>query len=95
MLINRRTFVVKRGCMHDVVALLKAERKQGHTTYRIYTPHIAPFDVIIIDFEFENLAAYEKKWHEWFTSPESAEFMERWYELTENGGTNEIWNLIE
>ena len=76
MLVNRRTFVVKRCCMHEVVELLKAERKRSGATYHIYTPNIAPFDVVMLAFDFESLADYEKTWHVWFAPPESADFME-------------------
>ena len=95
MLVNRRTFVVKRGCMEELVALLVADREQTGIAYRLYTPDIGPFDVIAIEVEFENLEAYEKGWAEWFARPENAAFMEKWYALTESGGNNEIWTLVE
>jgi predicted trehalose synthase len=42
MIMNRRTHIVKRGCMAEAVALVKAEIERAGITYRIYTPNIAP-----------------------------------------------------
>ena len=95
MIVNRRTFVVKRGCMEDIVALCIAERERSILPYRIYVPEIGPFDVIAFEFEFENLQEYERAWAEWLGAPDAAEFMAKWYDLTEPGGTNEIWTLAE
>lgn len=95
MLVNRRTFVVKRGYMNEAVALQVAERERTGTAYRIYMSSIGPFDVIALEFEGENLEEYERVWAEYFASPEAAQFLEKWYEVTETGGTNEIWELVE
>jgi hypothetical protein len=97
MIVNRRTFAMKRGCMEEVVALVKAdwERNSWPHARRLYTPNIAPFGVMVVELEFENLAEYEKSWAEWFASPEGVAFMEKWVTLTRSSGTNEIWNLVE
>ena len=95
MIVNRRTFVVKRGRMQDVVELLREggpDFPHPHPR-RFYTPRIAPFDVLAIEIEFENLKDYEEYWTKWGTRPETAEFMDKWFELTQNGGTNEIWTV--
>ena len=55
-------------------------------------PEIAPFDTIVAETEFKDWDAYHKFWEEW--SPGEA-FWTRWYALTENGGTNEVWRLVE
>jgi len=94
MIVSRMTFVSKRGCMDDLVALMKADDERSDIPItRIYTPSIAPFDFVAAEWEFESLADYEKFWTGWFARPETADFMEKWYKLTENGGTSEIWNL--
>lgn len=98
MLVNRRTFNVKMGHMDEVVALIKAEIEQ-FTSYtrasRIYTPETGSFDVVAVEWEYENLEEYERLWAEWGATPEAAAFTEKWYDLTERGGTNEIWHLAE
>ena len=95
MLVNRRTFVVKRGHMKEAVALAVAERDRTGTASRIYISSIGPFDILAFEDEGENLEEYEKDWAEYFASPEAAQFLEKWYEVTETGGTNEIWRLVE
>jgi len=95
MIVNRRTFVVKRGCMQDLVAMVKAEQERLNVAnaFRLYTPNIAPFDSVAAEWEFESLQEYDKFWADWRAGPETAEFMKKWYELTESGGVNEIWDL--
>ena len=95
MIVNRRTFVVKRGCMEEAVALLVADRERIGGKHRIYVSNIGPFDTIAIELEGENLEEYEKGWAEWGATPEAATFLEKWHDLTESGGTNEIWTLVE
>ena len=95
MIVNRRTINVKQIHMDDVLELLKADRERTGINFRIYAPSIAPFDVIAMEIEFENLLDYEKGWEEWGSTPEAAAFMEKWFTFTERGGTNEIWELVE
>jgi hypothetical protein len=95
MIVNRRTFIVKRGHMDEVIALIQAEFKRTNTAPRLYVPETGTFNTIAMEWEIENLADYEKSWAEYFASPETAKFMEKWNELTETGGTNEIWKLVK
>jgi LPS sulfotransferase NodH len=97
MIVNRRTFIVKRGRLEEVVALIMAETKRvGQTpVVRLYLPEIAAFDQIAMEWEFENLAEYQRFWEEWFASPQGVAFLEKWNDLTETGGANEIWTLAE
>jgi len=95
MIVNRRTFVIKRGCWQEAVAMVKAEQERldPGAAFRLYTPNIAPFDILAMEWEYGSLEEYEKAWGDYSVSPEAAEFMERWYELTETGGTSEVWDL--
>ena len=96
MIVQRMTYVVKRGCMPEIVAMLKALRESldsDHHIRRIYTPNIAPIDILAVEWEYESLEDYEKAWADWLDNPRRAEFMEKWWELTESGGTNELWDL--
>jgi hypothetical protein len=97
MLVQRRTYVVKVGCMPEIVAMLKAAReRRKDNPVRVYTPtvpSIAPPGILAVEWEFESLQEYEKAWTDFIASPETAKFMERWNELTESGGTNELWKL--
>jgi len=95
MIVNRRTFVVKRGHMDDIVALIQVEIKRTNSVPRLYVAETGAFDTIAMEWELENMAEYEKQWAEYFASPDTNKFMEKWYEFTEIGGTNEIWNLVK
>jgi hypothetical protein len=83
--------------MDEIAALIMAETKRvGQTpVVRLYLPEIAPFDQIAMEWEFADLAEYQSFWEEWFASPGGIAFLEKWNELTETGGTNEIWTLAE
>jgi hypothetical protein len=77
------------------MALEESAKLDPPVTVRVYTASIAPFDQVVVDFEYEDLAAYEKAWADWFDKPETPDFMEKWNELTKSGGKNEIWDLVE
>ena len=91
MYINRRTFKVKHGAMEEAVKLVKAEIERTGWKGTVYTAEFGPFDVMVVDFSTESLEDYEKSSSEWDASPEAAKFFEKWYTLTERGGTNELW----
>ena len=100
MIVDRRTFIYKRGRRNDAVAVLKemlqlATSKFKGLTGRIYTPSIGPFDTLAMEGEYESLAEYERIQAEFFALPEVALLMEKWLEATETGGTHEIWDLEE
>lgn len=94
MIVNRRTFVAKRGKIREVTELLTkvVETANLPGAARIYIPEIAPFDVVVTETEFEDWDQYHKFWAEW--DPGEA-FWQKWFALTENGGTNEVWRLAE
>ncbi len=94
MIVERATWKVKAGCTDQAIALLKSEFAQWEGyKWRLYTPKIGKFDMVAYEFEYENLAEYEKMWQDWYAKPETAEFDKKWYELVEPGGETEIWNL--
>ena len=95
MLVNRRTFIVKPGHLEEAIELLKAEvtRVWPSMPVRYYREHIAPSDTGAFEAEFESLAAYEKAMAEGWPRV-SAEYLEKWNQLAEAGGTNEFWELV-
>jgi hypothetical protein len=97
MLVNRRTFIVKNGCWEEAVAMGVAEvqRIGLPRASRLYVSEIGPFSSLVGEFEFESLAEYEAFWAEYFASPEGVAFNEKWGTVTESGGTNEIWRLVD
>jgi hypothetical protein len=101
MIVNRRTFNVKQGCEQELVALVLEEivatsEDGSYTgTTRVYRSSIGAFDQLAVEWEYENLAEYEKGWAAWWERPTTAAFMQKFLELTKEGGTNEIWELAE
>ena len=95
MLVNRRTFIIKPGHLEKAIALGKAEitRVWPSMPVRYYRGHIAPFDTFALEAEWESLSVYEKAMAEGFPRV-SAEFWDKWNQLTEAGGTNEFWELV-
>jgi hypothetical protein len=91
MFINRRTNKVKPWAMDELVKLTKAEIERTGGKAKIYTPYFGPYDVVVFDFEYESLEAYQKSWAEWFASPEADDFMKKFNTLVESGGSNELW----
>ena len=80
MIVERLTVLVKRGCMDQVVEMIKAERaKYGNQDrWRLYYSQWGPGDLFVQDFEFENMEECEKFWAEWFARPETSEFFKKW-----------------
>jgi hypothetical protein len=97
MIVNRRTFVVKKGCAGKVVDLLRTvtEGFSQPKVFRIYEWFISPSDQVTWEAEFENLEAYAKFSSEWTASPKRDALLQKFNELTVSGGTSEIWRLAE
>lgn len=98
MLVNRRTFPVKPGCMERALALLRdAGQKFPHPQgrpRRLYTADIGQLNVVGFEIEYANLTEYEAYWAAIATADWIADFFAQWDTLIETGATNEIW-LVE
>ncbi len=92
MIVNRRTFIPKRGCGDEFVELWKTIREHYGVQARILVPEYGPFDVVVLEIEAPDMEAYNKFMAAVGQDPEFAGFFEKHMALTENGGTNEIWN---
>ena len=96
MIVDRRVCRVKQGRLEEVVALLKPifEGNEAYTqAYRIYTPEVAEFDAVVIEWEYEDYQEMQSTWAAWAARPETADFWEKWFELLVPGGRGEIWQL--
>ena len=97
MISDRRMYNVKPGCEEAVVELLKEEIEGNSVythSYRIYTSYISSYDVVVVEWEFEDLQEMRAAWDAWFAKTDMTEFNEKWDELTERGGHGEIWELV-
>ena len=95
MIVNRRTFIVKKGCSEKVVKLLRTvmEGFSQPKAVRIYEWYISPSDQVTWEAEFEDLEEYAKFSAEWVASPKRSGILEEFAALTVSGGTSEIWRL--
>ena len=97
MIVNRRTFVVKKGCAKKVVDLLRTvtDGFSQPKVFRIYEWYISPSDQVTWEAEFENLEEYSRFSAEWMDSSKHDSILDKFVELTVSGGTSEIWKLIK
>ena|SRR5437867_826346 len=104
MLVNRRTFLVKKPYFEEALARLVeyhhlAKLINPNVVGRVYASEMGPFDTIAYEIEIESLGAYEQAVAEFYANPAVAsrvpEWAKRWQEITEPGGMNEIWRLAE
>jgi hypothetical protein len=93
MIIQRNTSLIIPGCLDDAVAAVKAEIERVHANARVLTAVFGPFDQMVFEIRFENIAEHEKFWEDWFALPTTAQFYEQWPRLYRSGGTNEIWEI--
>ncbi len=90
-IVNRRTFVAKRGHLDEVIAILNAEKTD--LVKRLYRSHYGAVNLAVMELEFASVAEMEERWEQWHQSEHAQSFTPRWREITESGGTNEVWIL--
>ena len=97
MIVQRMTFVGKPGRMDEMVEVLKEAWTfwDQPPTYRVYRPISGPMGVLYQEIEFEDWAARAEFWAEGRSKPGWPELMEKWIELIDTGGSNELLGLVE
>jgi hypothetical protein len=97
MIVVRWLQTIRRGRLEEATAvtneMLQAFGGFAERPRRVYTSRVGTGNTSAVEIEFESLAEYESVLAEFFASPEAASFFERWNELAEGPGSNEIWNL--
>ena len=95
MIVNRRTFFVKKGKMDELVALLVDTRRKMKqpSNARISYPVFGPFDVVVLETEHKDMQDYENASADMGKEVDMAAFMTKFDELTVPGGSSEIWTL--
>ena len=93
MIVNRRTFRLKQGRAQAAAAAINASyaKDPGTQKVRWYISDIGPFDTLVFEIEFQDIADYNKFWT---TFDPGEDFWNTWFSFTDTGGTNEIWELI-
>ena len=93
MIVNRRTFHLKRGHQQKVVDFIKAfyiSNPDPHVL-RWYVSDIGQLDQLVVEIEYQDLADYNRYWS---VFDPGEDFWNKWFDLTELGSTNEIWELV-
>ncbi|MCE7986297.1 MAG: hypothetical protein DYG89_34420 [Caldilinea sp. CFX5] len=95
MIVNRRSFPVKAGCMDQALALLRdAGQKYPHPQgrpRRLYASNLGELSVVAFEIEYANLAEYEAYWNAIAAQPWIGDFFAQWDTIIESGAKNEIW----
>ena len=96
MIIVRDVFQAKYGKGSDLAALFKEAKEKWSTQYqyapRVLTDASGPFFTVVTETEFENLAAFEQKSGEIFSTPEFGDWFGRMTQLVESG-RREFYNI--
>ena len=96
MYIERSVFTIKSGAYEEIFELLKHYLQDDENEFkRVLMPTVARPDTIVLEWEWDNLAALEKYWNEWSEDPETAGFLPKWQELITGGVSNEVWKVME
>ena len=99
-IINRRLFKIKMGMLQKAAAMMREEieafaAEGGYSgPGRIYLPHFAPQGTLAVEWEYEDLAAYEAQWAEYGARPASADFLAKFGQLEFIASHNQIRRSI-
>jgi hypothetical protein len=95
MIVYRCEFVVKLGKSNEACEMYKSAREQWGTESRILYQRFGPGHLIAMEWEFENLAEYEKWWAEFGADPANVEPMAKMGDVIENWHSQEVWEVID
>ena len=101
MIVARMTVKAKWGHRDEVADLvlseLVAQKERGNYArpFRVYTPEFSgqSSNVLILEWEYEDLAERDKMWTEWLALPTTPAYLEKWGELVDPYQVSEIWNV--
>ena len=71
MIVVREVFIAKPGMASKLAAMFKAEMAEMRGA-RVMTDLTGAFNTVIMEAEYENMAAFEKEWQEYMNQPKSA-----------------------
>lgn len=86
MIVVRNVFVAKPGCASKLAAHFKeVASAMKMPAYRVLTDVTGEFNRVILEYEAESVAAYEKQFHEMRDKPEFREKMKGYTDLWVTG----------
>ena len=94
MIVERWTFNVKEGCRDKLVEVLESENAPSWP-HRLLRCLVGTRGRIVLESEFENMAAQQKAWEEWGKSPGRSQHREAVSSLTEGNTILEFWIVME
>jgi hypothetical protein len=105
MIVERQVLITKLGKMNEVLEIVKAEQERVQQAYSVsdsvsagasrnYVPYIGPFNQIVLEYEWNDMAEREAFWSAWEASPEAKAIRKKWEQLLEPGGGVELWRLV-
>ena len=95
MIVERYTVQVKDGKWDETLELLKDGRKNIWPSIpcRIYSCNYGPFNTLVIDNEFEDMADLEKKWKKLGAKKKFGAWLAKWEKVTTEQGSHTLWTL--
>ena len=97
MIVERRVYKAKPFCEQATVDFVKeCWTVFGFpNAHRLYRPISGPNNVIYHELEFKDWQEREQVWADFFALPQMPQWIEKWKELTESGGSIEFSTLVE
>ena len=97
MIVERRTHKVKPFCEQETADFVKEVWKEfgSPTTIRVYLSISGPENVVYQEFEFKDWQEREQFWADFVALPQMPEWVKKWKELIESGGSREFLTLVE
>ena len=95
MIVMQYTFQIKPGKFDEAVKLAKDGRKNiwPSVICRIYASNIGPMNTIVIENEFEDMAAQRKHMGQVVAKEEWGPWATSWDKLITGTSTNVVWTL--
>jgi hypothetical protein len=95
MLVYRVTYLVKRGSMSELQQVISTgltAMTPPHGVRALVRSYGGPMDVLVYEFEFEDIQEHEEYWAEWFATRAEA-FFDKVNPLVEHV-SREIWRVV-
>ncbi len=94
MILELQLWKAKPGHKEALIALGKAECQRIGITNRIYTSLTHPGNVVIFEYQFNDLGEQTNFWARWRAEPQAQEYLQRLGELVEREHRNELYQVL-